>query len=108
MTFARLLAAAVLIGAVTLSHAAEPIIASEEHSFRVVTVTRGLEYPWGLAFLPDGRRLVTERPGRLRLVAADGALDPHPVDGLPPLAVHGQGGLLDVALHPQFAENGLL
>jgi glucose/arabinose dehydrogenase len=105
MIFARLLTAAVLIGAVTLSHAAEPVIASEEHSFRVVTVTRGLEYPWGLAFLPDGRRLVTERPGRLRLVAADGALDPRPVDGLPPLAVHGQGGLLDVALHPQFAEN---
>lgn len=80
----------------------------EEHAFRVVTVTPGLEHPWGLAFLPDGRRLVTERPGRLRLVAADGALDPRPITGLPPIAVHGQGGLLDVALHPRFADNGLI
>ncbi|MFZ1641083.1 MAG: PQQ-dependent sugar dehydrogenase [Candidatus Contendobacter sp.] len=108
MSFARLLAAAVLFAAVTIGHAAEPAISSEEHDFRVVIVTRGLEYPWGLAFLPDGRRLVTERPGRLRLVAADGALDPQPIEGLPPIAVHGQGGLLDVALHPQFAENGLV
>ena len=88
--------------------AAEPVITSEEHDFRVVIVTRGLEYPWGLAFLPDGRLLVTERPGRLRLVAADGTLDPRPVEGLPPIAAQGQGGLLDVALHPQFAENGLV
>ncbi len=108
MTFARLFAAAVLIGAVTLGHAAEPVISSEEHDFRVVIVTRGLEYPWGLAFLPDGRFLVTERPGRLRLAAADGALDPRPVEGLPPIAAQGQGGLLDVALHPQFAKNGLV
>lgn len=108
MTFARLFAAAVLIGAVTLGHAAESVISSEEHDFRVVIVTRGLEYPWGLAFLPDGRFLVTERPGRLRLAAADGALDPRPVEGLPPIAAQGQGGLLDVALHPQFAKNGLV
>lgn len=108
MTFTRLFAAAALICAITLSEAADPVIASEEHTFRVVIVTRGLEYPWGLAFLPDGRRLVTERPGRLRLVAADGALDPQPIEGLPSIAVHGQGGLLDVALHPQFTENGLV
>ena len=98
-----------LAGAILLAgHAAEPVTSSEEHDFRVVVVTRGLEHPWGLAFLPDGRRLVTERPGRLRLVAADGTLDPQPVQGLPPIATHGQGGLLDVALHPQFAENGLV
>jgi len=90
------------------SAAAEAVIASQEHAFRVVTVTRGLEYPWGLAFLPDGRLLVTERPGRLRLVAADGRLDPQPVTGLPDIAAHGQGGLLDVALHPQFSDNGLV
>lgn len=108
MAFTRLFAAAVLLCAITLSEAADLVIASEEHAFRVVIVTRGLEYPWGLAFLPDGRRLVTERPGRLRLVAADGALDPRPIEGLPPIAVHGQGGLLDVALHPQFTENGLV
>lgn len=90
------------------SAAAEAVIASQEHAFRVVTVTRGLEHPWGLAFLPDGRLLVTERPGRLRLVAADGRLDPQPVTGLPDIAAHGQGGLLDVALHPQFSDNGLV
>lgn len=57
-------ALAIVVG---IGHATESIISSEEHAFRVVTVTRGLEHPWGLAFLPDGRRLVTERPGRLRL-----------------------------------------
>lgn len=85
---------------------AADVIRSQEHDFQVVAVTRGLEYPWGLAFLPDGRRLVTERPGRLRLVASDGALDPSPITGVPAVAAQGQGGLLDVALHPQFAENG--
>ncbi|HEY5789087.1 MAG TPA: PQQ-dependent sugar dehydrogenase, partial [Gammaproteobacteria bacterium] len=75
--------------------------------FRAVTLASGLEHPWGMAFLPDGRILVTERPGRLRLFA-DGRLDPEPIAGLPPVAQHGQGGLLDVALHPQFADNGLV
>ncbi|MFZ5556691.1 MAG: PQQ-dependent sugar dehydrogenase [Pseudomonadota bacterium] len=78
------------------------------HAVTPVTVVRGLEHPWGMAFLPDGRILVTERPGRLRIVNADGSLDPGPVEGLPKIAEHGQGGLLDVALHPRFAENGLV
>ncbi|HQU77933.1 MAG TPA: PQQ-dependent sugar dehydrogenase [Azonexus sp.] len=82
------------------------VFSSEAQRFRAVTVTEGLEFPWGLAFLPDGRMLVTERPGRLRLVTADGRLDPKPVDGLPPIAAINQGGLLDVALHPDFAKNG--
>jgi len=73
--------------------------------FRAVTVSEGLEYPWGLAFLPDGRMLVTERPGRLRLVDRDGKLDPSPIAGVPAVAVVGQGGLLDVALHPAFETN---
>ncbi len=104
-----LIAVALLTGIMApAARAAEPAITSEEHDFHVVVVTRGLEHPWGLAFLPDGRLLVTERPGRLRLVAADGTLDPRPVEGLPPIAAHGQGGLLDVALHPQFAENSLV
>ncbi|MBL8416592.1 MAG: PQQ-dependent sugar dehydrogenase, partial [Dechloromonas sp.] len=81
---------------------------SEVQRFRVQTVTEGLEFPWGLAFLPDGRMLVSERPGRLRLVAADGRLDPKPIEGLPPSAAIGQGGLLDVALHPNFARNTLV
>ncbi len=81
---------------------------SEVQRFRAQTVTEGLEFPWGLAFLPDGRLLVSERPGGLRLVAADGRLDPRPVEGLPPIAAVGQGGLLDVALHPDFVKNGLV
>ena len=108
MTPARCLLTLIFVVAVTACRAADPANSGEEHAFRVVTMTRGLEHPWGLAFLPDGRRLVTERPGRLRLVAADGTLDPQPVTGLPTIAIHGQDGLLDVALHPGFAENGLI
>ena len=74
----------------------------------MVKLVEGLDHPWGLAFLPDGRMLVTERPGRLRVVGKDGRLDPQPVAGLPPVAATGQGGLLDVALHPRYAENGLV
>jgi len=68
-------------------------------------LTEELEHPWSLAFLADGRMLVTERPGRLRLVAADGTLDPRPIEGLPPVRGYGQGGLLDVVLHPDFSRN---
>jgi glucose/arabinose dehydrogenase len=72
-------------------------------AFTIVTVTSGLESPWGLAFLPDGRMLVTERPGRLRIVSGDGRLSQQ-VAGLPRnIAVVGQGGLLDVAIDPDFA-----
>jgi glucose/arabinose dehydrogenase len=80
---------------------------SREHAFRAVKVVEGFEHPWSLAFLPDGRILVTERPGRLRIVR-DGRLEPRPVSGLPPIVARGQGGLLDVVLHPAFAENGLV
>ncbi|MDR6870008.1 glucose/arabinose dehydrogenase [Bosea sp. BE125] len=73
----------------------------------VETVASGLEHPWGLAFLPDGRMLVTERPGRLRIVASDGALS-RPLTGVPNVAGRGQGGLLDVALDPKFPENRLV
>jgi glucose/arabinose dehydrogenase len=70
----------------------------------VQTVAEGLEHPWGLAFLPDGRMLVTERPGRLRLVMPEGKLSA-PLDGVPNVQHAGQGGLLDVKLDPQFTEN---
>jgi glucose/arabinose dehydrogenase len=73
----------------------------------VRTVARGLQNPWGLAFLPDGRMLVTERPGRLRLVARDGRLSP-PLAGVPEVHAVGQGGLLGIALDPKFAENRLV
>jgi aldose sugar dehydrogenase len=79
-------------------------IQSEEHAFRLVTVLQGLDQPWGLAFLPDSRMLVTEKSGRLRIVHG-GKLEPKPVAGLPQVTVHGQGGLMDIALHPRFAEN---
>ena len=82
---------------------------TERHAVRVTILTDGLEHPWSLAFLPDGRMLVTERPGRLRYVEADGTLDPTPIEGLPAaVAEAGQGGLHDVALHPDFAHNGLV
>ena len=71
---------------------------------RVTTVARGLAHPWGLTFLPDGRMLVTERPGRLRLVGRDGELS-EPLAGVPPVLARGQGGLLDVALSPSFAQD---
>ena len=74
---------------------------------RAVTVTSGLERPWGLAFLPDGRALVTERIGRLRVVWPDGGVSA-PLDGVPAVDASGQGGLLDVALDPAFAENRLV
>jgi glucose/arabinose dehydrogenase len=80
---------------------------SDEHSFRVVRVVEGLEQPWSLAFLPDGRMLVSEKAGRLRVVR-DGKLEPQPIEGLPRVTVHGQGGLHDVAVHPDFSKNGLL
>ncbi len=73
----------------------------------VETVAEGLQNPWGLAFLPDGGMLVTERPGRLRIVRADGSLSA-PVSGLSGIAARGQGGLLDVALSPDFTRNRLV
>jgi glucose/arabinose dehydrogenase len=82
------------------------VINSEKHTFRVVTLLKGLEYPWSVAFLPDGRMLVTERVGRLRLVGQDLRLDPKPIAGLPDVAATGQGGLFDVVLHPEHAQNG--
>ncbi len=81
-------------------------IQSEKHAFRVVTLTKGLDHPWSIAFLPDGRMLVTEREGRLRIVGRDFRLDPQPVAGLPEIIASGQGGLFDVVLHPQYADNG--
>src|SRR6218665_1673851 len=70
-------------------------------------VASGLDHPWGLAFLPDGRMLVTERPGRLRIVTADGKLSA-PLTGVPAVLARNQGGLLDVAIDPDFAANGMV
>ena len=76
-------------------------------AFEVMTVAEGLVSPWGLAFLPDGRMLVTEKPGRLRVVTASGMLS-EPATGLPAVAARGQGGLLGLALDPDFATNGIV
>lgn len=75
--------------------------------YETVTVAGPLSFPWGLAFLPDGGLLVTERTGALRRIGTDGAISA-PLIGVPPVFVRGQGGLLDVALHPAFADNGLV
>jgi glucose/arabinose dehydrogenase len=77
-------------------------------AFDVVTVTEGLVNPWGLTFLPDGKMLVTERPGRLRVVSADGKQMSEPIAGLPAVDARGQGGLLDVAIDPAFQKNQLI
>jgi aldose sugar dehydrogenase len=76
-------------------------------TFDVVTVAEGFVNPWGMTFLPDGRFLVTERPGRLRIVSKDGKLS-EPVTGLPEVDARGQGGLLGVEIDPQFKSNGLI
>jgi glucose/arabinose dehydrogenase len=73
-------------------------------AFDVVTVVEGLQNPWSVAFVPGGKMLVTERPGRLRVVGTDGKLS-EPVAGVPPVDARGQGGLLDVTLDPAFASN---
>lgn len=97
-----LLAAALTLAA--LPAGAQGVVARIAGVAEVVTVTGGLEHPWGLAFLPDGRALITERPGRLRLLGRDGRLS-EPVGGVPPVVARGQGGLLDVAVDPAFADN---
>lgn len=81
-------------------------VQSEKHNFRVVSVLKGLSNPWSMAFLPDGRMLLTEREGRLRIINKDFTLVPQAIEGLPEIVVKGQGGLLDVALHPDYAKNG--
>jgi len=80
---------------------------STDLPIRVVPVVTGLSHPWSLAFLPDGSMLVTEREGRLRIVR-NGTLDPTPISGVPRVFARVLGGLLDVALHPRFADNRLV
>ena len=102
------LAAAMAITACIPALAApEQVQRSEQADFRVVEVVGGLEHPWAVAFLPDGRLLITERPGRLRLIE-NGHLRDAPIDGVPEVYAGGQGGLLDMALAPGFASNKVL
>ena len=76
----------------------------EARGWKAQTVIAGLEHPWSMVWLPDGAALITERPGRLRILR-DGRLDPEPIAGVPEVLAYGQGGLLDVALHPRFVQN---
>jgi glucose/arabinose dehydrogenase len=82
----------------------QPVHRSQHHSFVLDTIARDLDHPWGMAFLPGGEILVTERAGRLRIIR-NGQLEPQPIEGIPPVFASGQGGLLDVALHPSFSTN---
>ncbi|MBI1905312.1 MAG: PQQ-dependent sugar dehydrogenase [Rhodocyclales bacterium] len=84
--------------------AAREVTVSSSGGVQVIEVAMGLHTPWSLAFLPDGRMLVTERPGRMRLVGPDGALSA-PLAGVPAVHARGQGGLLDVVLGPEFARD---
>jgi glucose/arabinose dehydrogenase len=85
----------------------DKVYRSEKAAFRLHIVAGGLENPWGLAFLPGGDMLVTERPGRLRLIK-DGKLIKAPIAGVPGVVARGQGGLLDVVAHPRFAETRVI
>ncbi|MES9830374.1 MAG: PQQ-dependent sugar dehydrogenase [Candidatus Thiodiazotropha sp.] len=80
-------------------------IATEKHRLGYETVVEGLSNPWSLAFLPDGGMLISERSGTLRIVNTLGKLETKPIEGLPEINQHGQGGLLDVVLHPKFKDN---
>jgi glucose/arabinose dehydrogenase len=103
----RATVALALIALISISCAGEKTpVQSEKHSFNVVTLVEGLQNPWSIAWLPDGRMLVTERAGRLRILANNFRLDPQIVEGLPDIIVRGQGGLFEVALHPNYKDNG--
>jgi len=107
---------AVGIAPVALPDDAVVLDTAEQHKIRVAILARGLSHPWGMAWLPNGDLLITERPGRLRILrnllrhgsGQDAVLDPTPISGLPPMHVRGLAGLLDIALHPKFSENSLV
>jgi glucose/arabinose dehydrogenase len=102
LTPALLAAALLLLAGAAI--AAPQTVQTQQARVQLEVVARGLEHPWGIAFLPDGRALVTERPGRLRIIGADGKAG-EPLAGVPAVDAVGQGGLLDVALDPDFTRN---
>ena len=104
MSYRLALALFTCIGA-PLAATAEDIVETARHRFSAEIFVDGLEVPWGMAFLPDGRLLLSERAGHLRLVDRQGGLSA-PLGGVPPVHAQGQGGLMDLALHPDFATNG--
>jgi len=101
------IALGLLLSVVTPVLGQDPVLRSANHDYRVVKVADGLITPWSIAFLPGGDMLITERPGRLRLVR-NGLLRMAPVEGVPEVLAQGQGGLFDVVLHPDFESNQLV
>src|SRR5512134_1238467 len=99
------LVAAATLTVSTTTFAQPPGPAGE--TFKVVTVAEGLRNPWSMAWLPNGDMLVTERVGTLRIIR-DGKLLPEPVAGVPAVRAQGQGGMQEVAVHPNYAQNGLI
>jgi len=102
-----LLGMVVSVGVLSAGVSADTLLKSALHDYRVVTVVDTLVQPWSIAFLPGGDTLITERPGRLRVVR-NGKLLPQPVEGVPAVSYANQGGLLEVAAHPDFASNRML
>ena len=106
-TSSVLLLAAALLSTASPASGQSDVVQTALHDYRVVTVADGFEIPWSIAFLPGGDMLVTEKVGRLRIIR-DGVLLPDPVPGVPEVLVRGQGGLMDVVPHPDFANNRIL
>ena len=105
----RIIMVCALVGAVlfTVPASYAQQFRSQDYALNVVTVTKGLSYPWGIAFLPNGSMIVTEREGRVRIIASDGSMSP-PLKGVPKVVSGGQGGMLDVVLDPDFQENSFI
>ena len=95
------------LAAISTASAQGPVYQSAEHDFRVVTVVEDIQHPWSIAFLPDGDMLFTQRTGELRIVR-DGELLPDPVEGVPETRVINQGGLQEIAVHPDFENNRIV
>jgi glucose/arabinose dehydrogenase len=104
MRWIAVLAAFLLQACAGAATAADRTLDTQTGRIRIETVTSGLNHPWGMAFLPDGAMLVTEREGSLRLVTAAGMISPA-IGGVPEVFAQGQGGLLDIAIEPQFADS---
>ena len=103
----RIVAATLALGVVSAAMVSAQTYTSSQADFQLETVASGLAHPWAIAFLPNGDKLVTERAGQLRLIRDRQLLD-EPVTGVPEVAARGQGGLLDLLLHPNFEDNRLL
>ena len=104
LRYVNKLAAAALAASVATVALAQETYQSAHHDYRVVPVAEGLVHPWSMAWLPNGDMLITEKPGRLRLVR-DGQLLPEAIPGTPEVFYEGQGGLFDVVPHPNYSDN---